>query len=234
VAGGQLTAKVWLLLAFVVVSVGAAVTSVYFVIRAVWPAETAPASPSITRAEPGPSPGVPAAAELPRSEPGPSSTETLESAVATVSEPYRPVPAAGLQAPPDREHSVALERPPPPPASAPRAPAQVREPAGRPAGRPEQLAPSTPGGSVDDTGPPPAEAPGQLQLAVTPWAEVSVDETSVGTTPVKPIELAPGTHLVRLVHPGFRPLVRKVVIQAGETTTLEIDLTWEAVPLPPS
>jgi hypothetical protein len=217
VAGSQLTAKVGLLLAFVVLSVGAAVTSVYFVIRAVWSVEPTPDSPSITRAEPEASPGVPAAVERPRPQTGPTITETVETGVAAVAE---------------REHSVALE--PPAPASTPRAPAEVREPASRTAPRQDQRVSATPAEAVDATEPPPGEAPGQLQLAVKPWAEVSVDEAPVGTTPVKPIELAPGTHLVRLVHPGFRPLIRKVVIEPGETTKLEIDLTWEAVPLPPS
>jgi len=202
VAGSQLTAKVGLLLAFVVLSVGAAVTSVYFVIRAVWPVETVPEGPSITRAESEASPGVPAAVERLRPQTGPTTTETVEAGVAAV--------------------------------ATPRAPAEVREPASRTAPRQDQRVSAITAEAVDATEPPPAEAPGQLQLAVKPWAEVSVDEAPVGTTPVKPIELAPGTHLVRLVHPGFRPLIRKVVIEPGETTRLEIDLTWEAVPLPPS
>jgi hypothetical protein len=34
---------------------------------------------------------------------------------------------------------------------------------------------------------------------------------------------------VRLTHPDYKPLQRKLAIRPGETTRLEIDLAWEAV-----
>jgi len=36
--------------------------------------------------------------------------------------------------------------------------------------------------------------------------------------------------VVRLTHPDFKPLQRKVTLKPGQTTKLELDLTWEAVP----
>jgi hypothetical protein len=78
--------------------------------------------------------------------------------------------------------------------------------------------------------PSPAVSPGLLRLVVKPWAEVSIDDTPVGTTPLAPLSLSPGSYAVRLSHPEYRPLQRKVKIEPGETTRLEIDLRLDAVP----
>ncbi len=78
--------------------------------------------------------------------------------------------------------------------------------------------------------PPPADAPGVLQVRVKPWAEVSIDGSSVGTTPLKPLRLAAGIHAIGFSHPDYKPLKRKVTLRPGETTKLEIDLNWEAIP----
>jgi hypothetical protein len=63
-----------------------------------------------------------------------------------------------------------------------------------------------------------------------PWAEVVLDGTPVGTTPLAPLPLAPGTYTARLTHPDFKPLLRKVTIRAGETTPLRLDLRQDAIP----
>jgi hypothetical protein len=68
---------------------------------------------------------------------------------------------------------------------------------------------------------------------VSPWADVTVGDDYMGTTPFTPLVLSAGTYTVRLTHPDYRPLQRKVTIRAGETTRLEIDLAWEAVPIAP-
>lgn len=73
-------------------------------------------------------------------------------------------------------------------------------------------------------------ATGLLQLVVKPWAEVSVDDQVVGTTPLSPVRLKPGQHTIRLVHPAFRPLQRKVTIEPDKTFRLEIDLKQDAIP----
>jgi serine/threonine-protein kinase len=65
-----------------------------------------------------------------------------------------------------------------------------------------------------------------------PWAEVSVDGRPIGTTPLKPLPLAPGVHTVRLQHPDYRPLQKKVNVRTGEVFVLEVDLAEEAFPAP--
>jgi serine/threonine-protein kinase len=74
-------------------------------------------------------------------------------------------------------------------------------------------------------------AEGRLHVVVRPWAEVHVDGHSIGTTPLGAITLPAGTHLVRLTHPEFRPLQRRIDIQPGETTSLRLDLALDGVPL---
>jgi len=74
-----------------------------------------------------------------------------------------------------------------------------------------------------------AAAPeGLVRLAVTPWAEVSVDGTPFGTTPLKPFPLGSGNHVLRFSHPDYSPLQKKVTVRPGETLLIEIDLTQEA------
>jgi serine/threonine-protein kinase PpkA len=70
----------------------------------------------------------------------------------------------------------------------------------------------------------PTSPTGRLALLVVPWAEVSVDGRSLGTTPLRPFDLAAGRHTVVLTHPAYEPVRRQLVIVAGETTTLEVDL----------
>jgi serine/threonine protein kinase len=75
---------------------------------------------------------------------------------------------------------------------------------------------------------PPLAATGVLQLVVRPWAEVTVDGVSVGTTPFRPLTLGAGIHTVVFSHPNYKSFQRKVTVRAKETTRLEVDLTWEA------
>ncbi len=71
---------------------------------------------------------------------------------------------------------------------------------------------------------------GQLQLLILPWAEVSVDGKTIGTTPMRPVALDAGEHKVVLSHPNYRPLQKTVLIRADETFTLEVDLSQVAFP----
>jgi serine/threonine-protein kinase len=71
---------------------------------------------------------------------------------------------------------------------------------------------------------------GLLQLLVVPWAEVFVDQRSVGTTPIKPLSLPEGSYALRFVHPDYHPLQKQVTIRAGETVKLEVDLKQEGFP----
>jgi len=76
--------------------------------------------------------------------------------------------------------------------------------------------------------PPPPPAAGYVKLVVTPWAEIAVDGQSVGTTPLKPLRLLPGPHMLLLSHPDYWSHQRKVIVKSGETLQLEVDLTQEA------
>jgi serine/threonine protein kinase len=74
-------------------------------------------------------------------------------------------------------------------------------------------------------------ANGTLRLRIVPWADVSLDGRPVGTTPLKALSLPPGVHTVRLQHPSFRPLQKRVNVRAGEVVVLEVDLREEAFPI---
>jgi hypothetical protein len=87
------------------------------------------------------------------------------------------------------------------------------------------------GPSPSPRDPPTVAVTGRLQLLVLPWAEVKVDGEKVGTTPMKPLGLQVGEHQVLLSHPSYKPLLKRVVVRADETTTLEVDLSYEAFPL---
>ncbi len=113
-----------------------------------------------------------------------------------------------------RPRAVAALRTPPP-AEGPASPA---------------IAP-TPGAAVVD--PAPARRapskPGQLNVQTTVkgepfWANVFVNGAKKGNTPVA-LQLPAGTHKVRLVRSGFKPVLREVRIAPGERTLLRIELT---------
>ena len=76
---------------------------------------------------------------------------------------------------------------------------------------------------------PASEPPGLLQVAVQPWAEVTVDGVSVGLTPFSRVRVRPGSHTVRLEHPAFEPLERPVSVRPGELTRLVVDMVTEGV-----
>jgi hypothetical protein len=59
---------------------------------------------------------------------------------------------------------------------------------------------------------------------------VTVDGKPLGTTPLRPVSLEVGRHQVVLSHPEYKPLKKSVVVRADETTTLEVDLSYEAFP----
>jgi hypothetical protein len=70
---------------------------------------------------------------------------------------------------------------------------------------------------------------GSIRLSVLPWAMVSVDDSSVGTTPLAgPITLAAGDYMLRLENPGFPAVTRSVRVVAGEEQNLDIVL-WKTV-----
>ena len=81
--------------------------------------------------------------------------------------------------------------------------------------------------------PPPAASTagqGTVRIRVLPWADVEVDGELKGTTPLRPLTLSAGTHVIRFRHPDFRPLIKRVTIRGDETLTVEVDLARDAFP----
>jgi hypothetical protein len=66
--------------------------------------------------------------------------------------------------------------------------------------------------------PPPAPAPeGLLTINAEPFGEVYIDDVDVGQTPVIEYHLRPGTHKVRIEHPGFKTVTENVPVTANNT-----------------
>ena len=74
-----------------------------------------------------------------------------------------------------------------------------------------------------------AAEPGQLQVAVRPWGEVSVDGRVIGTTPLDRITLPAGPHMLRVRHPLYEVWERPVAIRSGETAKMVVDLPTQGV-----
>jgi serine/threonine-protein kinase len=169
-------------------------------------------------------PGDPAAAPTP-------TTTTPIPPLAEVSPAPRPAPTA-----PPSLHAAT------PAPIAPTAAPTVRPTAPPRGGSPVPTRPSpaaiAPTPAATPAAPPPRPAPpavvapayGRLQVVVRPWAEVTVDGRPAGTTPFRPLELPAGEHTIGFTHPDYKPFQRKVTIAAGQTSRLEIDLSWEAFP----
>jgi hypothetical protein len=73
----------------------------------------------------------------------------------------------------------------------------------------------------------PAEA--RLIVVVAPWAEVFVDGERRGLTPLPALSLRPGSHVVELRHPDFRPLLRTMELKSGEQIRMSVNLRIEAI-----
>ena len=66
---------------------------------------------------------------------------------------------------------------------------------------------------------------GSLSLNALPWAEVLVDDRSIGTTPVANVAVPIGTHEVVFRHPQHGERRRTVVVKAGSPTRVGVDFT---------
>jgi serine/threonine-protein kinase len=171
--------------------------------------ETPPPTPAVATPEPGlvRTPGEP-----------PPPAPTVEPSPVSVEAP-RPTRTEGAS-PPESE----------------RPPGRPRE--GRPGATPSERAVVPTPAPTPAAPPTPTPLPtltllparGSLQLRILPWAEVEIDGEAVGSTPMRPVELDVGEHTVVLTHPEYKPLMKRVVIRADETATLEVDLAYEAFP----
>lgn len=118
----------------------------------------------------------------------------------------------------------ATTSPPTTPAPGTTAPATTR-PTTRPGSSPTAAPPVTRPAPRPATG---AE-PGVLFINATPWGEVFVDDTAVGTTPLAGLEVAPGDHRVRVAREGYRPFEQVVSVAPGQRIRL-ISIVLEPEP----
>ena len=135
-------------------------------------------------------------------------------------------PAAATIAPRAAETATpAPARPSPAAVVTPRSsPALVARTEKPPSATPPAPAPTVPPASVARPG------QGTVRIRVLPWADVEVDGELKGTTPLRPLALAAGSHILRFRHPDFRPLIKRITVRADETLTVEVDLGRDAFP----
>jgi hypothetical protein len=137
------------------------------------------------------------------------------------------MPAAALSPPPAADAAGQPLAPPAPgPASA------TTTPVPRPS-TPERPRSATPDPILPGRSPDLGDATtGTLRLVVVPPAEVTVDGRLVGTVSAQTLSLPPGRHVVRFLHPDYKPLQRTVTVRPGATVDLSIDLAEKAIPIP--
>jgi serine/threonine-protein kinase len=70
---------------------------------------------------------------------------------------------------------------------------------------------------------------GVLKLLIVPPSDVTVGPEALGVISTREERLAPGEYTVRIVHPDYHPLQRKITVRAGVTTELMIDLSEKGV-----
>ena len=73
---------------------------------------------------------------------------------------------------------------------------------------------------------------GTLRLLVVPPAEVSVDGAPLGVISRRELSLPPGPHTVRIEHPDYQPLQRRVSLRDGVVESLVVDLAEKGIRRP--
>jgi serine/threonine-protein kinase len=190
-----------------------------------------PVDPGATPTPP-PTPPQPSTAVAPSPTLPPTPAATPQTPATTLPPPPKPtpVPVASQTAPP-LPTPTPRPTPPTPGTTATPPPTPVPEPP-KPTPVPERPATMAPAPLKPLPPTPPTVAPlsAALQVAVRPWAQVSVDGQVIGTTPFEPVPLSPGPHSLEFVHPDYKPVRRKVTLRPGETFRVELDMTLDAVP----
>jgi tetratricopeptide (TPR) repeat protein len=64
---------------------------------------------------------------------------------------------------------------------------------------------------------------------VKPSADVQVDGRDIGPAPLISLEVGAGVRVLRLTHPEYWPVTRRVSVEPGKTLRLDVDLSWEGV-----
>ncbi|WP_374591396.1 serine/threonine-protein kinase [Aquabacterium sp.] len=69
---------------------------------------------------------------------------------------------------------------------------------------------------------PAAPATGTVQVAVSPWGQIEVDGTSMGTAPpLNQLTLSEGRHTITIRNDAFAPHVQTVNVEAGQTINIK-------------
>jgi hypothetical protein len=161
-----------------------------------------------TAADPMPA----SAAAEPTPEPPPEPTPPAALAEA----PAAPAPASAVEPAP-----VVAEAPPPPPAPAPVV-AETRPPAPAPAPKaapPRERRTREARAAVNIAA---APALGSVRVAVSPWGNVEVDGTPVGTTPpLNELTLPEGRHQITIRNADFPPFTTSVNVTPGQPVSLK-------------
>jgi serine/threonine protein kinase len=139
--------------------------------------------------------------------------------------------------------SAAGAGPASPPASAPEATVAPPRPrtTPRPAATPGPSRPSASAVPAAVATPQPSPSPaappvsprGTLTLLIVPEAEVTVDGESIGRVSMRELSLAPGPHTLRVLHPDYQPLQRRLTVRAGVAAKLILDLAEKGIPKNP-
>jgi hypothetical protein len=90
------------------------------------------------------------------------------------------------------------------------------ERAGRLAARAEPRAPSAP-----------AAREATLRVRATPWAELMLDGRGIGATPLPPVGLSVGPHVLLAKHPPDPDKRLPFVVRPGESRLINVDFTKE-------
>jgi serine/threonine protein kinase len=175
------------------------------------PAAASP-MPSPSTVSPTPTP-TPSPLAMASAAPEPESTPV---SVAVAPTPAATSPSVRVSAVPTREPARASPSVPPPvAATTPPSPSVV-------------AARTTP--TPQPTVEPAVAETGVLKLLFVPPSEVTVGADRLGVlTAGRELRLAPGEYAVRIVHPEYHPLQRKMTVRAGTTTELVLDLSDKGV-----
>ncbi|UCF20870.1 MAG: PEGA domain-containing protein [Gemmatimonadota bacterium] len=62
--------------------------------------------------------------------------------------------------------------------------------------------------------------PGTLAVSTRPWGVLYVDSELIGNTPRTNVQVAAGTHVVRIMRDGFEPFERQIEVAPGQDLRL--------------
>jgi tRNA A-37 threonylcarbamoyl transferase component Bud32 len=147
--------------------------------------------------------------------------DPLPAPVAMPSPVSLPTQSAPATAAPDVVPAVLTASPVPPPFD------DALAPAASPPARAAAPRPSTPATAAASARPSPAT--GILRLLVVPESRVSIDGNPLGLVSRRELPLSLGTHTVRVEHPDYQPLQRRVTIRDGDPEVLVLDLAEKGI-----